>query len=73
MKGNIPDEAHLSMIVAADVMVPVQPPLTLGMTLAEAAAHFAESDLERLPVVDDRGRLFGTVSKRELLKHGKFG
>jgi CIC family chloride channel protein len=73
LKGNIPDESHLSMIVAADVMDPSIPPLTTGMTLAEAAAHFAESDLERLPVVDDRGRLYGTVSKRDLLKHGKFG
>jgi CIC family chloride channel protein len=72
LKGNIPDGGHLSMIVAADVMDPTVPPLTGGMSLSEVAARFADSDLERLPVVDDRGRLAGTVSKREILKHGTF-
>jgi CIC family chloride channel protein len=72
LKGNIPDGGHLSMIVAADVMDPTVPPLTAGMSLSEVAARFADSDLERLPVVDDRGRLTGTVSKREILKHGTF-
>jgi CIC family chloride channel protein len=61
------------MIVAADVMDTTIPPLTTGMTLSEAAAHFAESDLERLPVVDERAHLIGTVSKRDLLKQGKYG
>ena len=72
LKGNIPDESHLSMIVAADVMDPTIPPITGTMTLAEVAARFADSDLERLPVVDERARLVGTVSKRDLLKHGSF-
>jgi CIC family chloride channel protein len=71
LKGNLPDEHHLSMIVAADVMEQI-PPLAPGMSLSDVAARFADSDLERLPVVDDRGRLIGTVSKRDLLKHGKF-
>ena len=53
LKGNIPDEHHLSMIVAADVMDPTVLPLATTMTLTEAAGRFAESDLERLPVVDD--------------------
>jgi len=72
LKGTIPDEALLSMIVAADVMDEDLPPLTTGMTLAEVAARFAEADLERLPVVDDHHRLVGTVSKRDVLKHGRF-
>jgi CIC family chloride channel protein len=72
LKGNLPDEGLLSMIVAADVMDEDVAPLTTGMTLAEVAARFADEDLERLPVVDDRGRLVGTISKRDVLKHGRF-
>jgi CIC family chloride channel protein len=72
LKGNIPDESHLSMIVAADVMDASVPSLTPAMALSEVAARFADSDLERLPVVDERGRLMGTVSKRDVLKHGRF-
>ncbi|HYS83208.1 MAG TPA: CBS domain-containing protein [Anaeromyxobacteraceae bacterium] len=42
------------------------------MSLAEVASRFAEADQERLPVVDDQRHLVGTVSKRDVLKHGKF-
>jgi CBS domain-containing protein len=42
------------------------------MTVSEVALHFEETDLERLPVVDDRGRLIGAVSRRAVMKHGKF-
>jgi chloride channel protein, CIC family len=72
LKGTIPDEALLSMIVAADVMDEDLPPITTGTTLSEVAARFAEADLERLPVVDEHHRLVGTVSKRDVLKHGRF-
>lgn len=72
LKGTISDEALLSMIVAADVMDEGAAPITSHMTLAEVAARFAEADLERLPVVDEHLRLIGTVSKRDLLKHGRF-
>jgi CIC family chloride channel protein len=72
LKGNIPDEEHLSMIVAADVMDSAVPPLTTAMTMQEVAERFADSDHERLPVVDERGVLVGTVAKREVLKHGRF-
>ncbi len=72
LKGTIQDGSLLSMIVAADVMDVDVPPVTTGMTLAEVAARFAEQELERLPVVDERRRLVGTVSKREVLKHGRF-
>jgi CIC family chloride channel protein len=72
LKGTIRDEALLSMLVAADVMDEDVPPLTAGMTLAEVARRFTEQELERLPVVDQRGRLVGTVSKRDVLKHGRF-
>jgi chloride channel protein, CIC family len=72
LKGNIPDEGLLGMIVAADVMDEDVRPITTAMTLAEVAARFAEEDLERLPVVDDRGVLVGSISKRSVLKHGRF-
>jgi CIC family chloride channel protein len=42
------------------------------MSLSEVAARFAEADHERLPVVDERGRLAGAISKSDVLKHGKF-
>ncbi|BDG07927.1 chloride channel protein [Anaeromyxobacter paludicola] len=72
LKGTINEEANLSMIVAADVMDRTVRPLTPDMRLAAVAERFAESDLERLPVVDSHHRLVGTVSKRDLLKHGRF-
>jgi CIC family chloride channel protein len=72
LKGTIPDESLLSMIVAADVMDEEVPPITSSMTLSEVAARFAEADLERLPVVDEGRRLVGTVSKKAVLKHGRF-
>jgi CIC family chloride channel protein len=71
LKGTLSDESLLSMIVAADVMEEREP-IQSQLSLAEVAARFAESDQERLPVVDDQGRLIGAVSKRDLLKHGKF-
>jgi CIC family chloride channel protein len=72
LKGTIPDRGDLAMIVAADVMDSTLPPVTPTMTVSEVAAHFAETDLERLPVVDERGRLIGAVSRRAVMKHGKF-
>jgi CIC family chloride channel protein len=72
LKGTITDEALLSMIVAADVMDEALLPLTTAMTLAEVAARFTDTDLERLPVVDESRRLVGTVAMRDVLKHGKF-
>jgi CIC family chloride channel protein len=72
LKGTISDQAHLGMIVAADVVDRAIEPITTTMTLAEVAARFGESDLERLPVVDDRRRLVGTVAMRDLLARGSF-
>jgi chloride channel protein, CIC family len=72
LKGTIPDGGDLAMIVAADVMDSTLPPVTPTMTVSEVAAHFEETDLERLPVVDDRGRLVGTVAMRDLVAHGSF-
>lgn len=72
LKGTISDQADLGMIVAADVVDREIEPLTTSMTLAEVAARFGGTDLERLPVVDGNGRLAGTVSMRDLLARGTF-
>jgi Mg/Co/Ni transporter MgtE len=42
------------------------------MSLAEVAERFSGSDLERLPVIDERQRLVGTVAMRDLLALGRF-
>ena len=60
------------MIVAADVVNRDVLPITTAMSLAEVAQRFAETDLERLPVVDDRRRLVGTVAMRHVLARGTF-
>jgi CIC family chloride channel protein len=72
LKGTISDGALLGMIVAADVVDRTVEPLTTGMSLAEVAARFSETDLERLPVVDAGRRLVGTVAMRDLLAQGRF-
>lgn len=72
LKGHLPDHSLLSMTVAADVMAPPIQPLTVQLSLSEVASRFADTDLERLPVVDSRGRLIGTLSKRDILRLGRF-
>jgi CIC family chloride channel protein len=72
LKGTISDGALLGMIVAADVVDRGVEPVTTGMSLAEVAARFSETDLERLPVVDGGRRLVGTVAMRDLLAQGRF-
>jgi chloride channel protein, CIC family len=72
LKGTISDQADLRMIVAADVVDREVEPVTVTMTVAQVAARFGESDLERLPVVDPDGRLVGTIAMRDLLARGSF-
>ena len=72
LKGTLPDAANLAMIVAVDVMERRPPTVTASMSLAEVAARFASSHLERLPVVDERNRLLGTISIRAILRRGSF-
>jgi CIC family chloride channel protein len=72
LKGTLSEQAHLGMIVAADVVDREVEPIITSMTLAEVAARFGRSDLERLPVVDEGRRLVGTVAMRDLLARGTF-
>jgi len=72
LKGTISDQADLGMIVAADVVDRGVATVTTTMTLAEVATRFSETDMERLPVVDESNRLVGTVAMRDLLARGSF-
>jgi CIC family chloride channel protein len=72
LKGTISDQAHLGMIVAGDVVDRSVEPITTTMLLADVAKRFQTTDLERLPVVDERNRLAGTVAMRDLLGRGVF-
>lgn len=72
LKGHLPDHSLLGMTVAADVMDTSIRPASPDLTLSELAARFAETSLERLPVVDAENNLLGTVSKGDVLRRGTF-
>lgn len=57
----------LTAVVAHDLMVPVDTVVTKDERLHRATQLFAQSDYERLPVVDDEGRLLGVLAKRDLM------
>jgi CIC family chloride channel protein len=72
LKGHIPDHSLLNMTVAADVMDTAIKPVSPDLSLSELAARFSNTALEKLPVVDGNGRLLGTISKGDILRHGHF-
>lgn len=72
LKGHLPDHSLLDATIAADVMDTRVRPLTPDLSLAEVASRFADSPLERLPVVDRDRQLIGTISKGDLLRQGTF-
>ncbi|HVR07489.1 MAG TPA: chloride channel protein [Thermoanaerobaculia bacterium] len=57
----------LTAVVAHDLMVPVGTVVKKDERLHRATQLFAQSDYERLPVVDDEGRLLGVLAKRDLM------
>ncbi len=57
----------LTAVVAHDLMVPVGTVVSKDERLHRATQLFAQSDYERLPVVDDDGRLLGVLAKRDLM------
>jgi CIC family chloride channel protein len=71
VKGHIGGGSLLPM-TAGDVMDKAVQPLTVGMRLSEAASRLADAVSEELPVVDERRRIVGTASKRDILKRGRF-
>jgi CIC family chloride channel protein len=57
----------LTAVVAHDLMVPVGTVVSKDERLHRATQLFAQSDYERLPVVDAEGRLLGVLAKRDLM------
>jgi CIC family chloride channel protein len=57
----------LTAVVAHDLMVPVGTVVRKDERLHRATQLFASSEYERLPVVDEEGRLLGVLAKRDLL------
>ncbi len=57
----------LTAVLAHDLMVPVGTVVRKDERLHQATRLFAGSEFERLPVVDDDGRLLGVLAKRDLL------
>jgi CIC family chloride channel protein len=72
LKGTITEQAHLDMIVASDLVDRSIQPITVTMHLEEVVARFQDGEAERLPVVDERRRLLGTIGVRDVLALGRF-
>ena len=72
LKGHLPQQSMLRCVIAADVMTTEIKSVTLNMSLQEVALRFSALSVERLPVVDELGRLMGTVSKSDILRHSRF-
>jgi CIC family chloride channel protein len=67
IKRVIEQPEALTAVVAHDLMVPVGTVVSKDERLHRATQLFAQSDNERLPVVDEAGRLLGVLSKRDLM------
>jgi CIC family chloride channel protein len=72
LKRHIPDHSLLNMTVAADVMDTGITPVHPDLSLTELANRFSGTALEKLPVIDQNGCLLGTISKGDILRHGRF-
>lgn len=59
-----------STLSAGDIMEPIEKSVTLETGLAEAVAALAEAQHEGLPVLDDKQRLVGELTSREVLLLG---
>lgn len=57
----------LTAVVAHDLMLPVEKVIRSDERLHRATEYFAQSDYERLPVVDAEDRFLGVLGKRDLL------
>ncbi|MFL6201004.1 MAG: chloride channel protein [Thermoanaerobaculia bacterium] len=57
----------LTAVVAHDLMTPIEQAIRSDERLHRATESFAQSEYERLPVVDEEGRYLGVLAKRDLL------
>ncbi|WNO70278.1 CBS domain-containing protein [Streptomyces sp. AM8-1-1] len=65
---RLSDTAKAGGVTAEELMTAPAVTIEAGATLAQAARTMADSKVKRLPVVDDRSRLQGIVSRADLLK-----
>ena len=67
IKHALENPHGLTAVVVHDLMIPAGDVIQRGERLHRATEIFAKSDFERLPVVDDAGKLLGLLAKRDLL------
>jgi CIC family chloride channel protein len=67
IKATLDRPETLTAVVALDLMGPVSDLIHKGERLHRATEYFAQTDFERLPVVDEEGKLLGVLAKRDLL------
>ncbi len=67
IKHVLEDPETLPMVVAHDLMLPVENVVRKSERLHRATEVFAASSFERLPVIDEGNRLVGVLAKRDLL------
>jgi chloride channel protein, CIC family len=67
IQGALEQPETLAAVVAYDLMSPVEEAVHKGERLHRATELFAQTDRERLPVVDEAGKLLGLLAKRDLL------
>lgn len=67
IKYALENPETLTVVVALDLMTPVERLIHPDERLHLATEIFAQSDYERLPVVDSKGIFLGILAKRDLL------
>ena len=72
LKAHIADQKNLSMVIAADVMDTTIAPVGLDEPLSAVAKRFAETYLDKLPVVDGDRNLVGSIAASDVLRRGRF-
>jgi CBS domain-containing protein len=60
--------SSLENLTVSDVMTTAVLTVRAGDELASAAQEMRQADIRHLPVVDDRGRVIGVISDRDLLR-----
>ncbi|HVE83454.1 MAG TPA: chloride channel protein, partial [Myxococcales bacterium] len=72
LRGHLPDHRRVRRAAARHLVDEAIPRVRPEAALSELASLFTRVSVERLPVVDGRGRLLGTVGKAVVLSRGTF-
>jgi CIC family chloride channel protein len=67
IKHSLDNPDALTAVVAGALMLPVDRVIRGDERLHRVTEYFAQSDFERLPVVDAEGRFLGMIGKRDVL------